>query len=95
MNYYISKYNFYIDENNSFYIYNAVSGIFLRLSHKLYSYIKQNDFNNTTLNSEIMSGQVVTLLKNSRIIYSSPSEERSYLEYIYICVIHTMTHFYL
>lgn len=84
MKYYISKYNFYIGEDNSFYIYNAVSGIFLRLSHKLYSYIKQNDYNNTPLNSEVMSGRIVTLLKNSNIIYLSSDEERSYLEYLYL-----------
>lgn len=83
--YYISKYNFYIEEAKTCcYIYNAVSGSILKLSHRLYAYIKQQDEGSKNVDSELMSDVVTEVLKENKIIYLTRTEERSYLEYLYL-----------
>ena len=82
--YYISKYNIYLEEDKDCYIYNTVSGNILKLSHRLYMYIKQCDDSNIGIDPIVMTNKIVTLLKDNNIIYSTPTEEKSYLEYKYL-----------
>lgn len=82
--YYISKYNIYLEEDKGYYIYNIVSGNILKLSHRLYMYIKQCDDNDIGIDSIVMNSKIATLLKDNNIIYSTPTEEKSYLEYKYL-----------
>lgn len=81
-NYYISKYNFYIIEDDQYYIYNTVSGSILKLSQRLYGYIESND-GNGTIDVSRMSGKVVKSLIDNRVIYLRENEEFSYLEYMH------------
>lgn len=83
--YYISKYNFYLEEaETGCYIYNAVSGNILKLSHRLYAYIKQQDADNKNVDSMFMDDKITTVLKEGKIIYTTQTEERNYLEYLYL-----------
>ncbi len=82
MNCYISKYNFYIIEDNQHYIYNTVSGSILKLSQGLYNYIKSND-RNGIIDNRKLSEKAIKYLIDNRIIYLREKEELSYLEYLY------------
>lgn len=78
--YYISKYNFYIVEDNQYYIYNTISGCIVKLSHRLYSYIEGND-DRQMINANGMSNKLISMLLCNHIIYSQEHEESAYLEY--------------
>ena len=76
MNCYISKYNFYIIEDNQHYIYNTVSGSILKLSQGLYNYIKSND-RNGIIDNRKLSEKAIKYLIDNRIIYLREKEELS------------------
>lgn len=80
---YLSKYNFYIEEEKQFFIYNTVSGSIIRLSKELYCYIKKCDKVHT-IDVGKMSHIVLKMLIDNRIIYHSYNEEKSYLEFMHL-----------
>lgn len=81
---YISKYNIYLEEDKNCYIYNIVSGNILKLSYRLYTYLKQHDDSNMGINPTVMDDKIIKLLKDNNIVYSTPTEEKNYLEYKYL-----------
>lgn len=80
--YYISYYNFYIIEDNEYYIYNTISGYIVKLSIQLYRYIKFCA-DKRIIDVSGMSEKLINLLLHNRIIYSQEHEEFAYLEYLH------------
>lgn len=81
MNYFVSKYNYYIQENTFYYIYNVISGCIFQLSGSLFDYIQEKDNSSEALSLDRFNKYLINLLLSSRIIYKENENEYHYLKF--------------
>jgi len=77
----ISKYNLFIEENESFYIYNLLNTSIFKTTYSLFSFLKQNERTHNKIISTQFSKKMLDYLISNRIIYKENEDELDYMKF--------------
>lgn len=79
MEYYISRFNIYLENNGEHYVFNTIDTCILCISDSLHKYLNSH----TTINSDILDEDLIQLLLKHEIILTNEQEQLDRLEYLF------------
>lgn len=79
MDYYVSSFNVFLEDNGRHFVYNTIDARFICISGELYHYLKEND----TINLDLFDNELIDLLLEHEIISTGENEQVERLEYLF------------
>jgi len=84
MELYLSRYYFFIREGGQFYVYNVVSGSILRVSYRLFRFLRYFDNKSLCISGGRFNEKTINKLLENKILYSRNCSEQDFLRYKYL-----------